>query len=176
MRKVVLAAILGLAVVSASHAGEAGKYIKGSVGYANINNALENEDEQKTSVQIAFGKACCKNFSLEGLVGYKDFGDGIYTIGLETKYLFANSSDFTPYIGVGVDYDYFDDFEDWVLSPLAVLGAEYQFDRNWAVDLNVKYKPAVEVSGIDNTASPKVIDTVRFDEQYTVNLGVVYKF
>jgi opacity protein-like surface antigen len=176
MKKIVLAALLGLVLVNTSFAGEARKYVKGSIGYANINDALEGGDDQDAVVQIGLGKAC-KKFSLEGLVGYKKlFSTDIYTLGVEAKYLFANSSDFTPYIGVGVDYDYFDKAEDWVLSPLAILGAEYDFDRNWAVDLNVKYKPAVEVNYIDKTVSPKTVEPARFDEQYSVNLGIVYKF
>lgn len=100
---------------------------------------------------------------------------------LLVQYHFTDLGAFQPYVGVGVNYTIFSkrhDLADGLASvgsssvgPVAQVGFDYALDKNWSLNLDVKYvKMDTDVKLLDNKVG-------RLDlNPFTYGVGVGYRF
>lgn len=132
------------------------------------------------------------NSSLEKVTGYNDLGDTKQLPPtLSLQYYFNNSSDFTPYVGMGVNYTiFFDegtsrelqgtlggdakmDLENsWGLAAQA--GVDYKLADNWLLNAAVWY---IDIDTEADITSPAGRVEVDVDvDPWVYMVGVGYKF
>jgi opacity protein-like surface antigen len=183
MKKVFIAAIFSLVFIAPSFAST-GKYARGSLGYSKLGIISEGEEEKKYETVLfglGYGVLLNDNVSIGGVFEYGHHSiDGgnidVYTLGIEARYLFTNSTAFVPYLGVGLDYDNYKlsggdnpDFGDDILVPTFTIGSEFGINDLWSLDLNFKYKPESEFVSYKH----ELVFELR---NISANLGVSYKF
>lgn len=97
------------------------------------------------------------------------------------QYHFTDLGAFKPYVGLGVNYTIFSkrknilggaaEVEDSSVGPVAQIGADYLIDRNWSVNLDVKYVKM----GTDVKVGGTKVGKVDLDP-ITYGIGVGYRF
>jgi outer membrane protein len=127
--------------------------------------------ENKTIPEVDLSYFFNKNLALELVLTYPQSVDvklGSTNLGsvkalppsLLLQYHFTDLGAFKPYVGLGVNYTLFTDrklaggavkLENSTFGYAAQIGADYMFDKNWGLNIDLKYakiEPDVSISGV----------------------------
>lgn len=181
-----IAAISVAAIASPASAGEAGPYVTANLG-TGFNtettgevSGIDLEADSRTTFMggVGFGYDTGSNLRTEVGVSYAtadvdnvrvagrnydvdESGDG-WSVGTRIFYDFANDSDFTPFVGTGVELNWSDSSVVYAIPVVA--GVSYEATESVDVfgQLTYAMAPAQDVSGVDYD----------FNSAFSVQMGI----
>ena len=181
-----IAAISVAAIASPASAGEAGPYVTANVGtgfntettgevsgidieadsrttfMGGVGFGYDTGSNLRTEVGVSYGTADVDNVRVAGRnYDVDESGDG-WSVGTRIFYDFANDSDFTPFVGTGVELNWSD--SSVVYAVPVVAGVSYEATESVDVfgQLTYAMAPAQDVSGVDYD----------FNSAFSVQMGI----
>ena len=181
-----IAAISVAAIASPASAGEAGPYVTANVGtgfntettgevsgidieadsrttfMGGVGFGYDNGSNFRTEVGVSYGTADVDNVRVAGRnYDVDESGDG-WSVGTRIFYDFANDSDFTPFVGTGVELNWSDSSVVYAIPVVA--GVSYEATESVDVfgQLTYAMAPAQDVSGVDYD----------FNSAFSVQMGI----
>ena len=181
-----IAAISVAAIASPASAGEAGPYVTANVGtgfntettgevsgidieadsrttfMGGVGFGYDTGSNLRTEVGVSYGTADVDNVRVAGRnYDVDESGDG-WSVGTRIFYDFANDSDFTPFVGTGVELNWSDSSVVYAIPVVA--GVSYEATESVDVfgQLTYAMAPAQDVSGVDYD----------FNSAFSVQMGI----
>ena len=181
-----IAAISFAAIASPASAGEAGPYVTANVGtgfntettgevsgidieadsrttfMGGVGFGYDTGSNLRTEVGVSYGTADVDNVRVAGRnYDVDESGDG-WSVGTRIFYDFANDSDFTPFVGTGVELNWSDSSVVYAIPVVA--GVSYEATESVDVfgQLTYAMAPAQDVSGVDYD----------FNSAFSVQMGI----
>ena len=181
-----IAAISVAAIASPASAGEAGPYVTANVGtgfntettgevsgidieadsritfMGGVGFGYDTGSNLRTEVGVSYGTADVDSVKVAGRnYDVDESGDG-WSVGTRIFYDFANDSDFTPFVGTGVELNWSDSSVVYAIPVVA--GVSYEATESVDVfgQLTYAMAPAQDVSGVDYD----------FNSAFSVQMGI----
>ena len=181
-----IAAISVAAIASPASAGEAGPYVTANVGtgfntettgevsgidieadsrttfMGGVGFGYDTGSNLRTEVGVSYGTADVDNVRVAGRnYDVDESGDG-WSVGTRIFYDFANDSDFTPFVGTGVELNWSESSVVYAIPVVA--GVSYEATESVDVfgQLTYAMAPAQDVSGVDYD----------FNSAFSVQMGI----
>ena len=181
-----IAAISVAAIASPASAGEAGPYVTANVGtgfntettgevsgidieadsritfMGGVGFGYDTGSNLRTEVGVSYGTADVDKVRVAGRnYDVDESGDG-WSVGTRIFYDFANDSDFTPFVGTGVELNWSDSSVVYAIPVVA--GVSYEATESVDVfgQLTYAMAPAQDVSGVDYD----------FNSAFSVQMGI----
>ena len=181
-----IAAISVAAIASPASAGEAGPYVTANVGtgfntettgevsgidieadsrttfMGGVGFGYDTGSNLRTEVGVSYGTADVDNVRVAGRNYDVDESRDGWSVGTRIFYDFANDSDFTPFVGTGVELNWSDSSVVYAIPVVA--GVSYEATESVDVfgQLTYAMAPAQDVSGVDYD----------FNSAFSVQMGI----
>ena len=181
-----IAAISVAAIASPASAGEAGPYVTANVGtgfntettgevsgidieadsrttfMGGVGFGYDTGSNLRTEVGVSYGTADVDNVRVAGRnYDVDESGDG-WSVGTRIFYDFANDSDFTPFVGTGVELNWSDSSVVYAVPVVAGVSSEATESVDVFGQLTYAMAPAQDVSGVDYD----------FNSAFSVQMGI----